>query len=298
MNYLITGGTGLIGKALVAKLLLQNSCVTVLTRNVGKAQQLFKNNVTYISELSNENVENSDVVINLAGEAIADKRWSTAQKESICKSRWHITAKLVELINCAKNPPSLFISGSAIGVYGRQGEQVIDEGFTKYHQEFTHEVCHKWEQLALNAKSASTRVALLRTGIVLAEKGGAVGKMLLPFKLGLGGRISHGEQVMSWIHLDDMVAAILHIQETSMLEGAINMTAPVPVTNEVFSHALAKQLKRPCLFTTPAWLLKIVLGEMSDLLLFGQYVVPNKLINSGFSFRYANISGAFTHLLK
>jgi uncharacterized protein (TIGR01777 family) len=298
MNYLITGGTGLIGKALIAKLLTQEACVTVLTRNVNKAKILLTNSVTFISELSLSDIENSDVVINLAGEAIADKRWTVKQKKDICDSRWHITAKLVELINCAKKPPSLFISGSAIGVYGRQGHQVIDEDHQSYHQEFTHEVCHKWEQLALNAKSTSTRVALLRTGIVLAEHGGAIGKMLLPFKLSLGGKISNGEQIMSWIHIDDMVSGILHVQECKTLEGAINLTAPAPVSNEVFSKALAKQLQRPCFITTPAWLLKVLLGEMSDLLLFGQHVVPNKLVNSGFSFRYKTIDNAFSNLIK
>jgi uncharacterized protein len=298
MNYLITGGTGLIGKALIAKLLLQNEKVTVLTRNVNKAQKALNNSVNCISELSLFDIENSDAIINLAGEPIADKRWTSQQKRTICDSRWHITETLVELINCAKAPPSLFISGSAVGIYGRQEDQIIDESFINYHQEFTHEVCDKWEQLALNVKSAATRVVLLRTGIVLAENGGAIGKMLLPFKLGLGGVIGKGEQIMSWIHLDDMVAAILHVQASKILEGAINMTAPVPVSNEEFSHALAKQLKRPCFFTTPAWLLKVLLGEMSDLLLFGQHVVPKKLINSGFSFQHPKINGAFSNLIK
>jgi len=298
MNYLITGGTGLIGKALIAKLLTQGATITVLTRNVYKAKILLTNSVNFISELSLNAIEDNDVVINLAGEAIADKRWTIKQKKSICDSRWHITTKLVELINNAKSPPSLFISGSAIGVYGRQGPHVIDESYQSYHQEFTHDVCYKWEVLALNVKPAATRVALLRTGIVLAEHGGAIGKMLLPFKLGLGGKISHGEQIMSWIHLADMVSGIMHIKECNSLEGVINFTAPEPVTNAVFSQTLAKQLQRPCFFTTPAWLLKIVLGEMSDLLLFGQHVVPTKLTNSGFSFHYPKIDSALANLIK
>jgi uncharacterized protein (TIGR01777 family) len=143
-----------------------------------------------------------------------------------------------------------------------------------------------------------TRVAVLRTGIVLANNKGALDKMLLPFKLGLGGKIGTGEQMMSWIHIEDMIAAILHIQEHKGLQGVINITAPHPVTNKKFSHALSSALNRPCYFLTPAWILKILLGEMSDILLFGQNVVPKKLINADFSFKYPNIDEALTHLVK
>lgn len=298
MNVLITGGTGLIGQALIEKLLCQNGSITVLTRNVTKAEQLFHRQVNLIDNLSKEAIENCDVVINLAGEAIADKRWSTSQKQKICQSRWQLTHQLTQLINQADSPPSLFISGSAIGIYGRQSEQPFDEKFTDFHEEFTHTVCHQWEEEALGASSNKTRVALLRTGIVLAKNGGAIGKMLLPFKLGLGGMIGNGKQVMSWIHIDDMVGAILHIKDNIEIEGPVNLTAPNAVSNQVFSRALSKQLNRPCLLTTPKWVLKVILGEMSELLVNGQNVVPTKLVSSGFTFKHPNIEQAFSDLLS
>lgn len=297
MNVLITGGTGLIGKALIKALRQNHANITVLTRNCTKAAKTLGTDINVIDELKLSTIENIDTVINLAGEPIANKRWSTAQKKQICQSRWDITEKLTSLIKAANNPPSLFISGSAIGIYGRQGSLSIDEEFTDYHREFTYEVCSKWENLALAAKSENTRIAILRTGIVLDENEGAIAKMLLPFKLCLGGKISHGQQMMSWIHIDDMVAAILHIQNTPSLKGFINITAEQSVTNDVFSRTLAKTLNRPCILTTPAFMLKLIFGEMADLLLFGQDVKPTKLKNSGFHFTYPTIDIALNNLL-
>jgi uncharacterized protein (TIGR01777 family) len=298
MNYLITGGTGLIGKELITKLGIKNDNVTVLTRDIKKAQKLFPPKVKLIEKLSSKALENIEIVINLAGEPIADKRWSVAQKLKICHSRWNITKELNLLINQAANPPKLFISGSAIGVYGRQNKLEIDENFKAFNQEFTHEVCSTWEQLALDVPLDRTRVAILRTGIVLAKNGGALAKMLPPFKMGVGGKISHGEQMMSWIHIEDMIAAILHIIDNDALEGAINITAPLPVSNSSFSSTLASKLKRPCFITTPAWLLKAVFGEMSELLLFGQNVIPAKLLASGFSFKYETVEEALEEIVN
>jgi uncharacterized protein (TIGR01777 family) len=298
MNYLITGGTGLIGRALIEKLATPHTVITVLTRDLNKAKKHLGYGVTFINALLIEHIENCDVVINLAGEAIADNRWSNVLKDKICQSRWQITTQIAELITQAKQPPSLFISGSAIGIYGRQNAQAIDESFQEFHQEFTYDVCQHWEQLAANVSSAKTRVALLRTGIVLADKKGALAKMHLPFKLGLGGKIGSGKQIMSWIHIEDAVNAILHIQKTETLKGAINLTAPSAVSNKEFCRAFAHHLKRPCLFTSPVWLLKLVLGEMSDLLVFGQNIIPKKLLCSGFTFQYPNIDDAFSNLIK
>jgi uncharacterized protein (TIGR01777 family) len=298
MNYLISGGTGLIGHNLITALANEGNRITVLTRNKYKAKKLLGSNIKLIEHLSIDDIENQNTIINLAGEPIADRRWTDSQKKKICQSRWDITKKLAELINLAKNPPSLFISGSAIGIYGRQADTPIDESFTQFHQEFTHEVCSRWEALALEAKSDVTRVVILRTGIVLDPESGALAKMLLPFKLGLGGKICNGQQIMSWIHIDDMISAILHIKDTPTIKGAINITANNPVTNADFSQNLAKVLQRPFFFTTPAVLLKIVFGEMADLLLFGQNVVPRKLINSGFNFKYPTIDNALKNLLN
>jgi len=298
MNYLITGGTGLIGKALVNSLNTTNNTITVFTRDIDKASSLFNNEIKCIDSLLPSHLENIDTVINLAGEPIAERRWSHNQKHRICESRWDITEKLSHLISIAKKPPSLFISGSAIGIYGRQGNKPIDENFSNYHKEFTHEVCSKWEQIALEASSKYTRVAILRTGIVLDRKSGALAKMLLPFKLGLGGKVGKGDQYMSWIHLQDMISAILHIIDIKTLNGPINITSPNAVTNEVFSKKLSTELHRPCLFNTPPALLKFMFGEMADLLLFGQNVVPQALLTSGFEYKYAELANAFDDLLK
>jgi uncharacterized protein (TIGR01777 family) len=297
MNYLITGGTGLIGKAFIDSLPKKSSQITVLTRNKINAKKLLGSEINCVDELSIIDIENSDVILNLVGEAIADKRWSDSQKDKICQSRWRVTQHLVDLINQAENPPSVFISGSAIGIYGRQNNQPINESFEDFHHEFTHHVCSEWENIALAAVTNQTRVAILRTGIVLAKQSGALGKMIPPFKLGLGGKIGDGKQMMSWIHLEDMVAGISHIEKNETLHGAINLTAPNPVNNYHFTHALASTLNRPCLLSTPAWLLKILLGEMSDLLLFGQNVVPDKLTDSGFSFKYSKVEEALTNLI-
>lgn len=297
MNVLITGGTGLIGKKLIRALKQHKANITVLTRFYKKASVVLGDNITLIEKLSAACIENQDIVINLAGEPIANKRWSKSQKYKICHSRWSITKQLSELINTAINPPSLFISGSAIGIYGRQPNTPIDETFTQYNQEFTHEVCERWEKLALEAESDVTRVVILRTGIVLDTEAGALAKMLLPFSLGMGGKISSGQQVMSWIHIEDMISAILHIQNTPSLKGVTNITTQYPVTNGFFSQTLAEILKRPAVFKTPAILLKMIFGEMADLLLFGQCVLPSKLIHSGFHFKYPTIDKALKNLL-
>ncbi len=297
MNVLITGGTGLIGQKLVNALKQDKANITVLTRNTKKAASTLGSNISFIEKLSLSCIENQDVVINLAGEPIANKRWSKAQKNKICHSRWDITKQLTDLIKKAASPPGLFISGSAIGIYGRQPNTPIDETFTRYNQEFTHEVCEKWEKLALEAKSDVTRVVVLRTGIVLDSKAGALAKMLLPFRLGVGGKVSGGQQVMSWIHIEDMISAILHIQNTPSFKGVANITSPYPVTNGIFSKTLAETLKRPAILNTPAILLKIIFGEMADLLLFGQHVLPSKLIHSGFNFKHPTIDKALKNLL-
>ncbi|GAA5134644.1 TIGR01777 family oxidoreductase [Thalassotalea piscium] len=299
MNYLITGGTGLIGKALTKELAKHASAITVLTRSPKAALNLgLGSNVTFINSLSIENIENQDTVINLAGEPIADKRWSKIQKDKICSSRWNLTEQLVEFIQAANKPPSLFISGSAVGIYGRQNSTEIDETFNNFHEEFTHHVCAKWEAIANQAKSNKTRVALLRTGIVLDKNKGALAKMLLPFKLCLGGKIGNGRQMMSWIHIEDMVAAIVHIQQNNALSGPINITAPNPVSNSSFSADLAKAINRPCLLTTPAPLLNLLLGEMAGLIVYGQNVVPNKLVQNGYNFNYPTLELALDNLLN
>lgn len=300
MNILLTGGTGLIGRSLIPLLFTRNehANITLLSRSPNKVKRLFGLNVKVITALSLTEVDQQDIIINLAGEPIADKRWTKTQKRKMCQSRWDITQQLSQLIKQSTSAPRLFISGSAIGIYGRQNTQIIDETFTDYHEEFSHTLCAQWEKLALQVSSKNTRVCVLRTGIVLAKNGGVIAKMLIPFKLGLGGYMASGEQVMSWIHIDDMCAAIIHLIEHNELAGVINMTAPKPVNNKVFSQSLCHALSRPCLFKTPEYFLNLIFGEMAELLIYGQYVVPQKLINLGFSFKYPELSLALNDLLS
>lgn len=295
MNILVTGGTGLIGKELI-KFLNNHHHVSVFTRSVNKAYKINGHQVNAVSDLEQLDFNTLDAVINLAGEPIADKRWTQKQKQKIEQSRFNITQQLVDRIKQAHNPPHTFISGSAIGFYGRQSHTVDEESLDCY-PEFSHQLCKQWEDIALQAKSARTRVCLLRTGIVLSDKGGALKKMLPAFKMCLGGPISHGEQMMSWIHIDDMVSAILFILNKSNLKGAINLTAPNPISNTCFSQTLAKTIHRPAVFTMPASVLTLLFGEMADLLLHGQAVKPNVLLNAGFRFHHQYIEEALSNLL-
>ena len=296
MKILITGATGLIGTHLCAQLVKTHS-LTVLTRDSDKAKQKLGGQIDFINALCDIDFNTLDCVINLAGEPIVNKRWSDKQKEIIRNSRIELTQEIAAAIKSSSNPPHTFISGSAIGYYGRQETQHIDEQFTKVHQEFSHTLCNDWENAARNAETDSTRVCLIRTGIVLSTNGGALQKMLPPFKLGLGGPVASGEQGMSWIHINDMVSLIEFVMNNQHLTGAINATAPTPQSNRAFSKTLAKVLHRPAIFPMPAWVLNLAMGEMADLLIFGQYVIPSKLLDAGFEFQYPDLHPALESLL-
>lgn len=289
---LLTGGTGLIGRHLI-KLLSRSWKITVVTRDIDRARRLFSDQIDFVQLDDLLSVEDYDAIINLAGEPIADKRWTEAQKKKICDSRWDTTAKLVDLINLAAKKPSIFISGSAIGIYGRQDDRAISEDFELFHDEFSRVVCEKWESIAQNAR---TRTCILRTGVVLDSEGGALAKMLIPFRLGLGGPVGKGTQYMSWIHIEDMVRAISHLLHDANCVGIYNVTAPKPNTNAYFSIKLAKRLGRPCFFRMPAKVMTYLMGESSDLVLYGQKVLPTRLINSGFHFNYSTLEEALESL--
>jgi len=291
-HILITGATGLIGRHLVKKLIGKYS-ITVISRDPSRAQRLLGKDIEAITLEALQNVDAYDGIINLAGEPIADKRWTDKQKQIICDSRWDITTRIVDLINTAHNVPEVLVSGSAVGVYGRQGDTPINEDFTDYNDEFSHRVCAKWEEIA---NRAETRVCILRTGIVLDDEGGALAKMIIPFRLGLGGPIGDGKQYMSWIHIDDMVKGIIHLLEHNNCAGPYNMTAPNPNTNGYFSLKLAKRLDRPCLFRVPAFVMKTLMGESSDLILTGQKVIPERLIAANFQFAYPTLIDALDAL--
>lgn len=296
MKLLITGGTGLIGKAFIQS--YPHHQYTVLTRSQEKAKRQLPDSVTLLENLSAlDNLDMFDGVINLAGEPIVDKRWTDRQKRTICDSRWDVTQQLVTLFRDSNNPPSVFLSGSAIGVYSDHGDFVITESDSATQSDFASSVCQQWESIAKQAEPY-TRVVSLRTGIVLDPKGGALAKMLTPFKLCLGGRIGNGRQFMSWIHIDDMVSAIDFLLNNADVNGAINMVAPIPVTNQQFTDELAAALNRIAVLPVPKVMLTLLLGESSMLLLGSQRVEPVRLLDASFEFKFPDLKSAFTNLLK
>jgi uncharacterized protein (TIGR01777 family) len=295
MNILLTGATGLIGRALIGYWQGHHQ-LTILTRNAAAAKQCLGIDGRYFESLTDIDLNTIDAVINLAGEPIANKRWSETQKEKICQSRWQLTELLVEKIQHCSTPPKVLISGSAIGFYGRQGSTVVTEEYSSFYPEFSHDICARWENLAQRAASPQTRVCLLRTGIVLSNKGGALAKMLPLFKLGLGGPIGDGKQMMSWVHLDDMVRIIDFLLQHDDLSGPFNATAPRPVSNKQFSQLLAERFGKKAPFTVPAFVLRLAFGEMADLLLFGQNVQPKRLLDHGFEFHHVTLKDALNAL--
>ncbi|HEM6801013.1 TPA: TIGR01777 family oxidoreductase [Citrobacter koseri] len=297
MQILITGGTGLIGRHLIPRLLELGHQVTVVTRSPDKARQLLDSRVALWKGLEDrQNLNDIDAVVNLAGEPIADKRWTAQQKERLCQSRWSITQKLADLINASETPPAALISGSAAGYYGDLGEVVVTEEEPP-HNEFTHKLCARWEQIACSAQSDKTRVCLLRTGVVLAPEGGILAKMIPPFRLGLGGPIGNGRQYLAWIHIDDMVNGILWLLDND-LRGPFNMVSPYPVRNEQFAHALGHALNRPTILRVPATVIRLLMGESSVLVLGGQRALPKRLEAAGFSFRWYDLEEALADVIR
>ncbi|HCR3981315.1 TPA: TIGR01777 family oxidoreductase [Kluyvera ascorbata] len=297
MRVLLTGGTGLIGRHLVSRLLTLGHTVCVVTRSPEKARQMLDARVEIWPGLQNvSTLDGVDAVVNLAGEPIADKRWTHAQKQKLCDSRWAITQRISELIQASETPPAVLISGSATGYYGDLGEVVVTEEEPP-HNEFTHKLCARWEQIASSAQSDRTRVCLLRTGVVLARSGGILGKMVPPFKLGLGGPIGNGRQYLAWIHIDDMVNGILWLLNKD-LRGPFNMVSPYPVRNEQFSHALGQALNRPAFLRVPATAIRLLMGESSVLVLGGQRALPKRLEAAGFTFRWYDLDEALANILR
>jgi len=298
MKILITGGTGFIGSALTRSLTDQGYEVTVLSRNPDSVEKICGHGIKALDNLNQLKPEDTfQAIINLAGAPIFDARWSDARKQIIRDSRINLTMQLVASMARMAVKPELLISGSAIGYYGDQGDTVLTEQ-SATHKDFSEQLCTDWENEAKKAEQLGVRVCLIRTGLVLAEGGGLLKRMLLPFRLGLGGRLGDGQQWMSWIHRQDWIAiARLMITDSSM-QGAYNATAPNPVTNSEFARTLAHCLNRPALLPVPAWLLKILLGEMSGLVLGSQRVMPERLLALGFKFQYTDLSSALNQVLR
>jgi len=297
MKILITGASGLIGRRLTETLLTQNHQITALTRAPERSKKILGPHVDLWDSLADKtSLDGFDAVINLAGEPIADKRWSKEQKQKLCDSRWQLTEKLAQLIKAGTQPPAVFISGSAVGYYGDQGQAVVPEDEPP-NKQFTWQLCDRWEALALAAESDKTRVCLLRTGVVLADKGGVLAKMLLPFRAGLGGPFGNGQQYMPWIHIDDMVKGIIFLLQHETLHGPFNMVAPYPARNEQFSALLGEILNRPAFIRVPASVVRLLMGESAILVLGGQRAIPKRLEDAGFVFEHGELRQALGDVL-
>ena len=298
MHILITGGTGLIGRSLCAALTALGAQITVLSRRPQQVASLCGSRVQAMQSLDEWTPEiRFDAVINLAGEPIVDAYWTPKRKQVLRASRIQLTQHLVEKIKQAKSKPEVLISGSAIGYYGIVPEENLNED-APHGQDFSAQLCADWELAAKKAQEFGVRVVLLRTGLVLDETGGMLKKLLLPFQLALGSRLGNGKQWMSWVHWQDYLRAVLFLLNNVKTEGAYNLTAPVPVTNADFTKTLAQTLDRPAFFVAPAFVLKLVMGERSDLLLGGQKVLPQRLQESGFVFQFPELPNALQEILK
>ncbi len=294
MHCLMTGGTGLIGRQFSGKWLERGHQLTVLSRSPEKVHRICGESARGVSDLSE--VEGPvDVVVNLAGETIS-KRWTESRKQEIRRSRLDTTADLVRWVLSQPQHPRYVLSGSAVGYYGDRGGDLLKES-SGPGGGFAAQLCRDWEAATLPLQQAGICVGTMRTAIVLSTRGGALKQMLPAFKAGLGGPMSCGEQWMSWIHEADIVGLMLHAIERHLCVP-FNACAPEPVTNNSFSRLLAKQLHRPCLVRTPAWMLKILLGEMAEeLLLASQRMEPRTALDSGYSFQYPTLEKALEDLL-
>jgi uncharacterized protein len=299
MRVVIAGGTGFLGRPLVVRLVAAGHDVTTLTRrasgrSAGREVEWHPEGAAgaWVREF-----EGVDAVINLAGEPLADGRWSAARKERLRDSRLIATGSIVTAIERARRPPSLLISASGVGYYGPRGAEAVTES-EPAGRDFLATLAREWETAAVAAEHFGTRVVLLRTGMVLERDGGALPRLLTPFRLGVGGPLGSGSQYWPWIHRDDWMAIVEWLLLHPELSGPVNLTAPTPETNAAFSKALAAVLRRPCLFRVPSFAMRLALGEMADVVLTGQRAVPAKMTAHNFSFAFDRLPDALASILE
>lgn len=298
MKILITGATGFIGQYLVSLLRAEHELLLVSRQPELAAKQLAVDNSKVIQLKQLNSLDGVDAIINLAGESLAAKRWSVEQKRRISESRWLMTETLLEKLKNSTPAPRVWINASAIGFYGAQGAEPLDESFTPSQTNFPNRVCAHWEELAQQASAFNCRVCIMRIGLVLGTQGGALARMLPAYWCGLGGPLGSGKQMVSWITRTDLVYIIRFLLEHSQCSGIYNATSPQAVSNAQFSAALATALHRPHFLRTHAWMLRLLLGEMADLLLTGQNVQPRRLLEAGFRFRYPELPEALRHIFE
>jgi uncharacterized protein (TIGR01777 family) len=297
MRVAIAGASGLVGQALVSHFSKDDIDTLRLVRGAeaGPGTALWD---PAAGKLDAHVLTNCDAVVNLAGESVADGSWSAARKRRILDSRIQSTRTICEALGRMKHPPKVLVSASAIGYYGNQGTRWVEEE-DPVGTGFLAEVCRQWEAEAVQAEQYGVRVVRLRIGIVLTTKGGALAKMLPPFRLGLGGPLGSGEQYMSWITLNDLVRTIRWCISRQDIRGAVNAVAPNPVTNREFTRTLASAVHRPAFFTAPAFVLRGVMGEMADEMLLGSTRVrPTVLKNEDFEYQHENLSDALSAILS
>jgi len=301
MKVVLAGGTGFIGSALIEALLERGDKVILLTRNLHAAQLRWDAKVD--ARLWNARdpgpwimaVNGADALINLAGESVAGARWTPERKLALIKSRIDSTRDVVAAISAASERPVVLVNASAVGYYGAEPEGECGEDAPQ-GSDFLAALCGQWEREARAAEKLEVRVVMARFGVVLGKEGGALAKMLPPFKLGVGGPLGSGRQPFPWIHSDDAVGAILFAIDDAKLSGPVNVAAPGAKTNAEFTKALGRALHRPAFLPAPAFALRLALGEMSSLLLGGQNAPPKKLLERGYKFRHPALDGALASL--
>ncbi|MDE2202480.1 MAG: TIGR01777 family oxidoreductase [Burkholderiaceae bacterium] len=297
MRILLTGGTGLIGRALCHHWKAQGHELIVWSRTPLRVPALCAGarGIAALQEL--EDSPPIDAVVNLAGAPIADRPWTAERRKVLWRSRIDLTRHLVDWLGTLSHRPNVLVSGSATGWYGDRGDAPLDEDSPSGNPDFGSELCVAWEQEAARAEALGMRVVLLRTAPVLARNGGMLARLRLPFSLGLGGRLGDGQQWMPWIHLDDEVGLIDFLLQREDCQGAFNACAPYMVRNVEFTRTLAREFRRPAFFSVPGWVLRTGLGEMSVLLLGGQKAQPRRALEAGYRFRYPSLDSALSDLL-
>ncbi len=295
----ITGATGVLGRALIPLLTTQGHRIRRITRQPPRGGDIQWDPAA--GRLDPAALEGVDAVIHLAGESIAGARWTEEQRRTILDSRIRGTTLIAETLARLARPPAVLISASAVGIYGDRGDELLTENAgvrTGPGTFFVEQVAHAWEAATEPAERAGVRVVRARIGLVLTPAGGALPPMMLPIRLGVGGRIGSGQQYLSWIAIDDVVGGLYHALVTDTLRGPVNLTAPTPATNAAFTGALARVLRRPAMVPVPAAALRLLMGAMADeLLLASARVLPERLRQSGYRFRFGDLEGALRHVL-